>query len=284
MNDESIDEQGILLSPSMVRARRSGSKTQTRRVVVPPPGKKNLRITPDLIHTATSATIMEQDGVFGCSFRPFDGTAAFFVPCPFGKPGDQLWAREAFRFPKWADSYSGEELFERRDLGELLEIIEYSADVPSDQTTKGRYRHGRFMSRWASRDVMGIRGIDVQRLQDISEEDAKAEGCEPEGVDASYVLAYLTLWLSLHGDGAWDRNPWVWVLHVSEFGAELQKPTTPELPPLPDAPPSTPGNFGQVQTTRCALNPRAAWPFPRGDEVERRLAARTRRGEKDIER
>jgi hypothetical protein len=87
------------------------------------------------------------------------------------------------------------------------------------------------MPRWASRINLEITGVRVERLQYISEADAKAEGIEPtmpnpghwnwkdylaEGCQTHAVLSYKTLWESINGPGSWDKNPWVWVVEFKK--------------------------------------------------------------------
>jgi len=75
------------------------------------------------------------------------------------------------------------------------------------------------MPRWASRITLRITDVRVERLQDISEDDARAEGCEPVGwIDetdvgmSSYREGFTRLWNTINGVGAWEANPWVWVI------------------------------------------------------------------------
>ena len=186
-------ERPILMSAPMVRAILDGTKTQTRRVLKPD-GKYRL----DLV-------------------APADGGPS---RCPYGQPGDMLWLREAWRTTREVDFLPGSQLDGTYRLW-------YEADAPH-QLGFGRYRHARFMPRWASRITLEVKDVRVQRLQDISEEDAIAEGLRRVGgplgstmweysdtTGGQFVaprVAYSMLWDTIHGPGSWDANPWVWAV------------------------------------------------------------------------
>ncbi len=129
--------------------------------------------------------------------------------CPFGAPGDRLWVRET-HYVQSAGYIDG--------AGRL---ILYRASEPDAPCTWTRSIH---MPRWASRITLEVEQVRVQRVQEISEEDARAEGIaefsNSQG-DVNYGLtvadcwertargAFGRLWDSLHGPGAWERNDWV---------------------------------------------------------------------------
>lgn len=120
-------------------------------------------------------------------------------PFPFGKPGDRLWVRET-----WTHDDEGN--------------ISYRAQMDDWVECPGnKWKPSIFMPRIASRITLEISTIRVERLQDISEEDAKAEGPSqhpeyPKEFYCSWRKAYQVLWDSINGPGSWDRNPWVWVI------------------------------------------------------------------------
>jgi hypothetical protein len=169
--------------------------------------------------------------------------------CPYGQPGDKLWVREAFAD---VNTSSGPGIGYRADGG--FYQPEYDGPDygggPSYDYDKypGRYtmwfddlmagapdhkwRPSIHMPRWASRLTLEVTDVRVQRLQDISEEDARAEGveCDSDGW-RDYLMpatqcaptasdSYLTLWNSLHGEGAWAANPWVWAVSFTPLYAE----------------------------------------------------------------
>jgi hypothetical protein len=185
-------ERPIPFSAPMMRAAIAGTKTQTRRAWrdQPPPG-------------------VQVGYVPGRSLTPY------------GQPGDRLWAREAWYVGKCADSFKPSELDPAtwlRDNGGLW----YPATdtVPAHPISpRGRYRHGRFMPRWASRCVLEITEIRVERLQAISEADCIAEGATGgHGAIQGYAYAatplehYRHIWETINGPGSWDANPWVYAV------------------------------------------------------------------------
>lgn len=184
-------ERPILFQGAMVRALLSGAKTQTRRVMKPD-GQYRL----DLV----------------C---PADGGPS---RCPYGQPGDRLWVREShWWFPDECDPETG---YTPPIL--TAEDVEYRADGEKP----GRvWRPSIHMHRWASRITLEVAGVRVERLQDISEADAQAEGIgefiggwacltddAPQQAGNTPKKGYRHLWERINGPGSWDVNPWVWVV------------------------------------------------------------------------
>lgn len=180
-----MKERPILFSGAMVRAILEGKKTQTRRVCkfALPPGR-----------FADSAVM-----------RMFGG-------CPYGQAGDRLWVRET-----WAS------MAENNMCHVADDEYVYRATSPEfGETFEGwRWRPSIHMPRAVSRITLEITGVRAERVQEISEEDAQAEGCAgvaysgPDGGDG--VLPsweYRQLWDSINGKRGfgWDVNPWVWVI------------------------------------------------------------------------
>ncbi len=213
-------ERPILFSAPMVRAILDGSKTQTRRVAKHP-----------LAQAAVRINSYKGQSEFDCILP--DGTGGI-IQCPYGKPGDRLWVREAWRTGKAADDRSGSEL-EGRGWPVFYEadnsvIWTGATEGGPGFTTPGRYRHARFMPRWASRAVPEITDVRLQRLQEISEGDARAEGIAYSddyavrehahvGMDegdwipnAPPIPSFHGLWDTIHGSGAWHANPRVWAI------------------------------------------------------------------------
>jgi hypothetical protein len=130
------------------------------------------------------------------------------IKCPYGKPGDRIWVRETFR---------------REDLGEK---VWYRADWNEKDAKElfidqsGGWKPSIFMPRWASRITLEITNVRVERLQGISQDDAKVEGAD--GIDwghgrdyggpPDYIGGFKRLWESINGPGSWTANPWVWVV------------------------------------------------------------------------
>jgi|GEM_PF-2151012 len=122
--------------------------------------------------------------------------------------GTKLWVREAWRTE--SDYYN--DLSPSEMSGEETILYEADGDWSANKTV-GRYRHARFMPRWASRIDLEITEIRVERLQDISEADAIAEGCFALGdCECTAVRQYRELWEKINGPGSWDLNPFCWVI------------------------------------------------------------------------
>ncbi|WP_296257669.1 MULTISPECIES: hypothetical protein [unclassified Pseudomonas] len=189
-----VKERPILFSASMVRAVLEGQKTVTRREV-----KKQAAL--DCLAAG-----------FEPAFLALPGNADL---CPYGQPGDRLWVREAWAADAQLDAIAPRELSQG-------EPIRYPADGATRQTgcsmiTPGKTRPSIHMPRWTSRILLEITDVRVERLQDISRADIRAEGlqCPPEFAsdDVSpnyrdwYPTAWRELWESTGGD--WNSNPWV---------------------------------------------------------------------------
>jgi hypothetical protein len=209
-------ERPILFSGPMIRAILEGQKTQTRRIV------KRQR---DMEFDVNDPTY----GPYWLSYATeADGEDAK-VRCPYGKPTDRLWVRETHRywFPDWIDppAYPCRCRYKADDsLVELAvereENLQFSTpeDVGLDvESTK--WRPSIFMPRWASRILLAITAIRVERLQNISGPDCWAEGIAYAGWDperyGSLLECYRDLWESTYGRGSWAANPWVWVVEFS---------------------------------------------------------------------
>ena len=173
----------------MVRALLSGTKTQTRRALrIQPPDDRRIMCGP--YNPTVIRRGEEEPGPE--TFGAFTEDGSWTTPCPYGRPGDKLWVREAWRTTNELDKLSGKEIAEACiDAGyhHAWAPFQYEADkkrVNWAHTGKpppmeaepppGRYRHARFMPRWASRITLEITDVHVQRLQEISEADAIAEG------------------------------------------------------------------------------------------------------------
>lgn len=199
-------DRPILFSGPMVAALLAGRKTQTRRVCKPQPlylsGSSQRRVYRDEDFKKSWATIpgcMEGDG---------------FSDCHFGEPGDRLWVRENWRASEIWDStpprfISGNE------------PIHYEADGAATTFRVGKLRPGMFLPAIFARITLEITDIRCERLQEISEDDAKAEGAEAievggeDGVsmsDFSHREGYAKLWEQINGPGSWASNPWVWAI------------------------------------------------------------------------
>ena len=211
-----MKERPILFSGDMVRAILEGRKTQTRRAVKPQPGD-HMRIPMLTQNGWQFMTHPDQLRDTVSSWR-----------CPFGIPGDRLWVRETWSTRSGADGLRPIQISPNR-VGK--EPIWYKADGAQsypeyDKQPQGKWRPSIHMPRWASRITLEITGVRVERLQDMSEEDARAEGIvdggclncgehEPCGCNDPQPDArdsFIYLWESIHGEDSWNANPWVWVI------------------------------------------------------------------------
>jgi hypothetical protein len=229
-------QRPILFSGPMVRAILDGRKTQTRRMVKPQPTDA---------HSIECGFVEDYAGkeMFG-----FCGEHRGW-PCPYGCPGDRLWVRETWATSVACDDRSPSDMEKPgRGYGWPVWYAAYGVvntrradSIPQGGpgfTTMGKCRPSIFMPRWASRLTLEITGVRVERLNDISESDAMAEGCEaylqhsPDcqhddcclaaGVDdcngsmVSAKMAYESLWESINGKSSWAKNPWVWVIEFKQ--------------------------------------------------------------------
>jgi hypothetical protein len=216
-----MTEHPILFSGEMVRAILAGRKTQTRRVVKPQP----------------NSNMIEGMGHVTIGMNPADDGAVWYdadcinpgreVRCPHGRIGDVLWVRETWKF------YG-------RDRGDGPEGgVQYQADMQSKVFTDfheprlpyrdfqiawskrrcNRWRPSIHMPRWACRLCLRVTDIRVERLQDITEEDAIAEGVTAV-MDKTvhgwtpHKLEFCIAWDSIYKNRGigWDANPWVWAI------------------------------------------------------------------------
>lgn len=183
-----MTERPILFSGPMVRAILAGRKTQTRRLVKPQPEQGIWKCGRSCL-------------ALGNAPPPPDGYERW---CPYGLPGDRLWVREC-----WRELGSGQ--------GADGKIPTYPVPVgyAADRGYSGPWRPSIHMPRWASRLTLEVVGVRVERLHDISEADAQAEGCAPmlTHADPSAREQFESLWDSINGKRAtWASNPWVWVV------------------------------------------------------------------------
>ncbi len=192
-----MTERPILFSGPMVRAILAGQKTQTRRVC-----------TPDWLRC----------------LDPSDATdrACAIAQCPYGYPGDRLWVRETF-----ASFYgssvpikpSDASYVVLRDGGQVLRDRSYRPPLASyaPRAFDGiRWRPSIHMPRWASRIDLAVESVRLERLQAITEDDARAEGVEALGARQDFRGAFISLWESINGERApWESDPWVWVVSFS---------------------------------------------------------------------
>lgn len=202
-----VRERPILFSGPMVKAILAETKTQTRRVMNPQP----IGGTPRRMVMADDVPEKWQD----C----YDAIAL----CPYGVPGQRLWVRET-----WQCFFAGTDIVQsptpRPSIGSLgyaATDAERVGEAPGRTPWPGPWRPSIFMPRWASRLTLDVTEVRVQRLQEITEEDARAEGVEgyqPADGDGGATegpawnrIQFSHLWDAINGKRApWTSNPWVW--------------------------------------------------------------------------
>lgn len=203
-----MKERPILFKDEMVRSILDGRKTQTRRIVKPQP------LNDDIDNLGDLSTI-----VIGGNF----------IKCPYGHIGDRLWVRETWRqFDAAVECGCSEAPCNCPQTGDVI----YRA---THDNVESKWKPSIFMPRWASRITLEIKNVRVERLQDISEKEAIAEGvdfvrcpaCGYSKFDCdvqldhylceypqppSAINEFITIWKSINGADSWGKNPWVWVI------------------------------------------------------------------------
>ncbi|CNE25336.1 ASCH domain-containing protein [Yersinia enterocolitica] len=191
-----MNEKPILFNAEMVQAILSGRKTQTRRIMGNQPAGQDL----ETVH-------VRHNDDFNFQWYGNLGESSYF-PCPLGKPGDQLWVRETW------NKHGG--LITYRADHDWIEEMRKATVCPA------KWVPSLHMPRWASRINLLITGVRVERLKDISEQDALAEGVSAnEHSPARYVFG--SLWQSIYGADnpkSWQANPWVWVIEFERMEAK----------------------------------------------------------------
>ena len=206
-----MKERPVIFNSEMVRAILDGRKTQTRRPIKFPLLDKNM----------------------GCELagNEFAGEvrAGNYSNVPFGQVGDRLWVRETWQGPL-VDEEHLEDYRANVEKFQAPQFCEYAADGGArpefcdlDDNVRQGWRPSIHMPRWASRITLEITAVRVERLNDISEEDARAEGVEPSQhiitpPEALYRVGLLKLWQSIYGEESWSANPWVWVIEFRRVG------------------------------------------------------------------
>ncbi len=203
-----MKERPILFNTEMVKSILEGRKTQTRRIL-------------NCDHPVVTGFV--PNGIYGywkgtaksdAVIQQYISTFPFTIKCPFGLVGDRLWVRETFR------------LFDSDECPHA----DFPCGCPSWGTPLYRASHDCFdgekwtpsihMPRSASRILLEITNLRIERLNDISSDDAKAEGFDysthPSSIEMGYAIGAKTnfrfTWEQIYGQNAWNKNPWVWVV------------------------------------------------------------------------
>lgn len=197
-----MKERPVIFNAEMVRAILDGSKTQTRRALT----SHHINLIKFAAHIGECYPLEDMH----------DGSQSYYRQyCPFGQIGDRLWVRETFA--KGLCTKSG---------------LAYRATHKPEDLEEGWFEQIKWtpsihMPRWASRINLEITNVRVERLNDISEEDALAEGMDNGTSEAARAVgwyekprrAFRRLWSQIYGDDNWDANPWVWVIEFKQGGA-----------------------------------------------------------------
>lgn len=200
-----MKERGMIFNGEMVRAILDGRKTQTRRPVKFPFKDRNL----------------------GCelSGNELAGelSSGNYLNSPFGKPGDRIWVRETFQGPLFdfdqMDAYCKDSTpFEK------ARFCVYKADgkpapefFDADDNLHCCWRPSIHMPRWASRLLLEITSVRVERIRSMSQDNARAEGVIAASGPMEAGLAFRELWDSIYGEESWKANPWVWVIEFERI-------------------------------------------------------------------
>ncbi|EBX4071346.1 hypothetical protein QE63_002029 [Salmonella enterica subsp. enterica] len=215
-----MSERGMIFNAEMVNAILSGRKTQTRR----PIKWKQTRFT----------EIAERDdGSLWPWAEDCERGGDIWFACPYGEIGDRIWVRETWQV-----------IHDHIDESSHVEYRTYAPSIPKekdrywrtvyaehfgDESREDRgfpWRPAIHMPRWASRILLEITDVRVERLRDLSEEDAKSEGIIPSAGGVlpgwEYRINFRDLWMDIYGTDNWEANPWVWVIEFKRVeGAAL---------------------------------------------------------------
>jgi hypothetical protein len=208
-----MKERPILFSAPMVRALLNGTKTQTRRAIKPQPESEHSGEPYWFVGGYRAWRIR------GCT-EPNRSGSHNEIECPYGKPGDRLWVREMWDY-RGPSKVVGCGVNHGHVIREDPAETYYRADGGLPDS---RWRPSIYMPRRHSRITLEITEVRVERLQDISADDAYAEGAAEWAAENAQRLlgegekyrsigqAYKALWQSINGPGSWEANPWVWVV------------------------------------------------------------------------
>jgi hypothetical protein len=189
-----MKERPILFNSAMVRALLDGRKTQTRRVIKPPKDE-NIGSVYEMFDN--TGDVPEKYAVFGCI--PTNESRSHYgveFACPYGQPGDRLWVRET-----WQIGWNGKPM--------------YRADFATPHNCGGAgWKSPYHMRREHSRITLEVKAVRVERVQEITPDDCRAEGVGDSLRDVGARYVFGQLWNSINearGYG-WAVNPWVWVV------------------------------------------------------------------------
>lgn len=217
-----MKERGMIFNGEMVRAILDGRKTQTRRIMKIQPEHSGLGL-----RRVIDSKNGSDDGKYFWSLSDACGLKirSKSFTCPFGSVGDRIWVREAFRVHSRATDVATlvYKASERNSWTEQTHRVPVS--VCNKPATTEKWTPSLHMPRWASRILLEITDVRVERLREISQADAEAEGVgklkkgfwknyQPGWTEFQLTArgSFATLWKSIYGDESWYADPWVWVI------------------------------------------------------------------------
>ena len=212
-----MKERPILFSAPMVQAIRAGRKTQTRRVV-----KNQNRLDflggsgDDKNDPSMWGWRADGNGLDEYVSLAKSPDCLHYAVCPYGVPGDRLWVKEAYRLERKWDTYAPGDV-----LNDILPAVWYEAEERSSDievSPWGKLRPSIHMPRRVSRILLEVVSVRVERVQAISEADAKAEGVAWGSGGPLATVLFEALWKSINGAHSWVSNPWVWVVEFKVIG------------------------------------------------------------------
>lgn len=211
-----MNEKPIIFSTQMVQAIMSGKKTQTRRIV-----------------KGHALTWLDND-----EFTPEYVAMPENTLCPYGYRGDHLWVRESFfelvdpHTSKCFDppQYMYRASYNPETDGEVfVDDGDGGMTINKDGTTRSPWKPPIHMPRAAARLMLEVLSVRIERLNEISDDDAIAEGVmhgeQPAknigGLVATMVVdarsEFASIWYNIHGEDSWNENPWVWVIEFKKL-------------------------------------------------------------------
>jgi hypothetical protein len=244
------------MSAPMVRALLDGRKLQTRRIIKRQPPEDSGRLEWGDYYPTVVKRGEEEPGPL--TFGAWSRGGEWATPCKYGRPGDLLWVRET-----WAKEDYQEEIIDDdtgpsgcyetpyrwthyratphkgfRVLPDWTPVTHLHESQPASASKITKWKPSIFMPRWASRLTLRLIDVRVERLQEISYEDAIAEGLgfpdarlEPVGDGETWEQSarrlkwpqrlYEKLWESINGEGSWAENPWCWALTFDVIHANV---------------------------------------------------------------
>lgn len=211
-------ERPMLMTPENAQKSHDGTKTKTRRILKPQPAA-------DVEWYGFMKASEKDTGWYPCKGDPKDIDAweqaeGPKLVCPYGWVGDRLWIREAWQVDAPHDGTWPDTVFygcKGAPLDLIPEVYRSSKHCLFRGSWTGTdliWRPSIHMPRWACRTVVGIVSIEIERLQEITEEDARAEGIQEYGIGA--IHDFMQLWTSINGEYSWALNPFVWVIEYKK--------------------------------------------------------------------